>query len=203
MHIHERHMGRAERAGLLTARTRPFGARHAVSESIVLRSRLLAHDALGVACLRLEVDRGDGRHAHIGYATDVGRVAPGLIGHLRGVDCLAIESNYDPAMQRASDRPEALKRRIMGGSGHLSNELSAHAVERIAPREHLVLLHLSRRCNSPARAAEVHGSAGPAPVITDQFEPTPWIRVEGRVGTRTHPPAAGVQGELFSADRVG
>ena len=203
LHIHERHLGRAERAGLLTTRTRPFGARHAVSESITLGSRLLAHDSLGVACLRLEVDRGDGRRAHIGVATDVGRVTPGLIGHLRGVDCLAIESNYDPVMQRDSGRPEALKRRIMGGSGHLSNELSAHAVERIAPLEHLVLLHLSRQCNSPGRVASAHARHGLAPVITDQFAPTPWIRIEGRERAETSPAPAGVQGELFPAGRAG
>jgi len=204
LHIHERHTGRAERSGLLTARTQVFDAGRELSERVRLRARLLSHDSLGVACLRFEI-RGEHDHAaHLGVATDVGRVTPGLIAHLRGVDCLAIESNYDPDMQRASGRPRALQDRIMNGSGHLSNQLSAHAAGRIAPLESLLLLHLSRHCNTPELARAEHDHAGLPCVITDQFAPSPWVPVFGaprpdsEIDPACESSAAPAQGTLFA-----
>jgi len=41
--------------------------------------------------------------------------------HFCDLDCIALEANYDPQMQAESSRPRFLKRRIMGGDGHLSN----------------------------------------------------------------------------------
>lgn len=174
LRIHRRHLGRAERAGLLNFRTDPFDQSLSLSGSLGARVELLAHDSLGVACFRFI--SGD---THIGYATDCGRVTPGLIALMRGVDCLAIESNYCPDLQERSPRPRFLKDRIMGGSGHLSNQLSADAVRRIGPREHLVLLHLSRQCNSPELAAIEHEHPGVIRTITDQFVPSPWVRISG------------------------
>lgn len=106
------------------------------------------HDEGVTIAFRIESEAGG-----LGYATDLGRGHDALVSTLRGVGVLAIESNYDPAMQLASARPEFLKRRIMGGAGHLSNAECADLVARIAsgaPPEHIVLLHLSRQCNDPA-----------------------------------------------------
>ena len=47
---------------------------------------------------------------------------------------VAIESNYDPFMEEHSGRPWQLKRRIMGGSGHLSNEQAFAEGRRAATR---------------------------------------------------------------------
>jgi phosphoribosyl 1,2-cyclic phosphodiesterase len=105
------------------------------------------HDDGATAAFRFESAAGT-----LGFATDVGRVSRGLIDLLRGVDLLAIESNYDPEMQRDSARPAILKSRITGGRGHLSNGECLDAVRDIAfPNEpsHVVLLHLSRDCNCP------------------------------------------------------
>jgi hypothetical protein len=95
----------------------------------------------------------------------------------RSVDVLAIESNYCPAMQHASDRPYYLKRRIMGGHGHLSNQEAVSAVLAIEPREHVVLLHLSRECNCPRAVAALHAGADYALTIAAQDEPTRWVRI--------------------------
>lgn len=112
----------------------------------------LQHDEKGTCGFVIETA---GRR--IGYATDLGHVPTKLIEHFQGVDLLALESNYDPVMQIASSRPPALKRRIMGQGGHLSNEQAFAAVRRIldasppgSPR-HVVLLHRSAQCNCPER----------------------------------------------------
>src|SRR5204862_3142635 len=95
----------------------------------------------------------------------------------------AIESNYCPLLQEESGRPDFLKHRITGGRGHLSNHEAAAAIRRIQPREHVILLHLSRECNEPAIVAALHEGADYTLTITCQFEPTRWVQVRGP-GTR-------------------
>ncbi|MGH7175854.1 MAG: MBL fold metallo-hydrolase [Tepidisphaeraceae bacterium] len=100
----------------------------------------------------------EGFGARLGYATDLGHVTDELIRRFENVNVLALESNYDRLMQVASVRPAYLKRRIMGGAGHLSNEQAFDAIKRILDRcersrralpSHIVLLHRSRECNCP------------------------------------------------------
>ena len=175
--IHRGHMGRAERMGLLSVHTEPFDDACQLASNVNFYTEVLSHDSLGVACFRFVINSQDGAVAHLGYATDCGRVTTGLIEHMRGVDALAIESNYCPQMQQDSDRPAFLKKRIMGGSGHLSNQLSADAVARMRVREHLVLLHLSQQCNTPELAADEHDHSGLIRTISSQHEATPWIPI--------------------------
>lgn len=175
--IHRGHMGRAERMGLLCAHAEPFDDACQLASNVQVYTEVLSHDSLGVACFRFVIDGADGTKAHLGYATDCGRVTSGLIEHMRGVDTLAIESNYCPQLQNDSDRPIFLKKRIMGGSGHLSNQLSADAVARMRVREHLVLLHLSQQCNTPELAADEHDHSGLIRTISTQHEATPWIPI--------------------------
>lgn len=146
----------------------------------------------------------EGFGARIGFATDLGRVPPGLIEHFGSLDVLAIESNYDPQMQLGSARPEFLKRRIMGGRGHLSNEQAFAAVRQILDRHqrlrrplpsHIVLLHRSRQCNCPnlvrrhfARDKRLAGRL----TLAEQFERSSWLRV------RKLPPIVGEQLELWA-----
>jgi phosphoribosyl 1,2-cyclic phosphodiesterase len=115
-----------------------------------------------------------------------------MIEALAGVDVLAIESNYCPRMQVASKRPEFLKKRIMGGAGHLSNEECLEAVGAIGPRREVVLLHLSRDCNAPDHAASLHAGAGYRVTVARHDGPTAAIRVSAGV--------AGVAGDECSDD---
>jgi phosphoribosyl 1,2-cyclic phosphodiesterase len=211
LRVHRMHMGRAERMGLLYSKTEPFDEVFEPAPGVRVEVAMLSHDDLGVAVFRCELDLVDRASASFGYATDVGRVTNEMIEHLRGVDVLAIESNYCPVMQENSGRPEFLKRRVMGGAGHLSNEESAVAVSRIGPREHVVLLHLSQECNEPAIAMGNHqryidACADRRCVISDQHEPTGWIAIRGDgVGSRERVSVKESQGRLFvrSSARTG
>ncbi|MEM1423495.1 MAG: MBL fold metallo-hydrolase [Planctomycetota bacterium] len=153
--MHRRHRSRAGREGFLRRKTNIFETdAFELSRGVTVAPTLLAHDQLGVAAFRFEW--GGERAASLGYATDLGRITPQLVESLRGVDVLAIESNYCPVMQNASDRPAFLKDRIMNGAGHLSNEECKGAVSAIAPRREVVLIHLSRQCNTPELASRYH-----------------------------------------------
>jgi phosphoribosyl 1,2-cyclic phosphodiesterase len=143
----------------------------------------LPHDADGSHAFVLEHAK-----AKVGYATDLGSVPEKLIEHFAGVDLLAIESNYDPDMQRASSRPYFLQRRITGGHGHLSNAQSLTAVKAIFDRSqkhglriprHVVLLHRSRQCNCPKIVSELFSQdtrIAPRLVLAEQHKPTIWLR---------------------------
>ena len=109
------------------------------------------HDDHGTAALRFNIS-GVHRPSSLGWATDLGRATPGVGDLLLGCDTIAIESNYDPELQAASDRPPYLKNRITGGHGHLSNRECLDAIVAttggLIPNA-VVLLHLSRDCNHP------------------------------------------------------
>ena len=134
----------------------------------------LPHASLGSTAFRISV--GDRVAAH---ATDLGRRTARLVEFLSGADALFLESNYDPAMQRASGRSPYLVDRIMGGDGHLSNEQAleiALAVDRVQPLGTLQLLHLSRQCNCPRLVARLWEERAPALVprltVTAQHAPS-------------------------------
>ena len=85
------------------------------------------------------------------HATDVGSPLDSIGVNLACADAATLESNHDPVLVRQSDRPEQLKRRILGPRGHLSNDQAADLVRRFAaPRlKYLALAHLSEKCNAP------------------------------------------------------
>jgi len=142
----------------------------------------LRHDRQGTCGFLGESDFG-----RFGYATDLGCVPDELIAMFRGVDLMAIESNYDPVMQQTSTRPANLKRRIMGGAGHLSNQQAFEAVQRVirtsapgCPR-HIVLLHRSQQCNSRRKVLEVFNT-DPAiarrVTLTNQRRRSKWFKLK-------------------------
>jgi phosphoribosyl 1,2-cyclic phosphodiesterase len=94
----------------------------------------------------------------IGFATDLGHVTKLVIDRIRAANILVLEANHDIKMlQECPHRPWALKQRILGRHGHLSNEAAADCVEQImtADLRHLYLGHLSRECNRPELAHRV------------------------------------------------
>lgn len=186
--VYKSHLGRALRMGLNRGRVLPFreeafpigqASGRAASEAFWLVPRLNIHDALGSVAFRIETASG-----MLGYATDVGRVTGELIDHLKGVDTLAIESNYCPVLQESSNRPVQLKKRITGGRGHLSNHQCVEAVRAIAPASHVILLHLSRQCNRPEIAAPLHEGSDYTLILSSQEAPTPWVPIRRGVRTR-------------------
>ncbi len=162
----------------------PFDGELEPVPRVTLRALALAHDAEGSHGFVLEAGG-----VRAGFATDLGQVPAELIEAFRGVDFLAIESNYDPEMEQNSDRPFYLKQRVMGGSGHLSNGQALCAIREILDRthaelgperlpRHIVLLHRSRQCNCPQLVRRLFaGDPRIAPVLTlaDQFERTVWL----------------------------
>ncbi len=99
-----------------------------------------------------------GKKSSLGVLSDVGHVTHMIVDHLRGVDALFTECNYDEQMlQDDARRPWALKQRISNRHGHLSNEQTAELISKIASPNlsQIVLGHLSSDCNTPDLACRV------------------------------------------------
>jgi len=92
--------------------------------------------------------------ARLGFCTDTGCVTNTMLSALRGCDAALIEANHDVDMLRYGRYPVYLKRRILSDRGHLSNEDSGAFACALAESgtETIVLGHLSRENNTPARA---------------------------------------------------
>ena len=157
-----------------------------------LQTVRFAHDEAGSHGFLIEA-RGS-ETARLAYATDLGHVPEELPELFCGADLLALESNYDPEMELASDRPWPLKQRVMGGRGHLSNHQAYAALQamldlttqRHGPQrlpQHIVLLHRSRECNCPKlmrRLFEQDPRIAPRLTLAEQHEPTGWLRVHAQ-----------------------
>ncbi len=94
----------------------------------------------------------------------------------------------------------------MGGKGHLSNEQSFDAVNRIAEQSpklnRVVLLHLSRECNSPGRILNIYGRSPNLSrklVLSNQKSPTNWINIDTADHVETNGPSVHAQHSLFAA----
>jgi phosphoribosyl 1,2-cyclic phosphodiesterase len=179
VHVHRRHCQAAIRAGVDPRDLHTFETGFDLGPRTSVHGMLLAHDRLGSIAYRIE-------HASrcLGFATDLGRVTRTLLTPFAALHALALESNYDRSLQLRSSRPEFLKQRIMSGLGHLSNEQALDAVlaiDRRSTLEHVVLLHLSRECNSPELVRHLWARRAPhllnRLVITSAERPTPLLEV--------------------------
>ncbi len=185
IHVHERHEVWARQCGLAPARMTLFDGPFMAMSGVRTSTSEEFHDERGVIAYRFDLASG----ASIGIATDLGSVTSDLIDLLHRVSLLAIESNYCPKLQEASARPAFLKRRIMGGAGHLSNQQAANASELIEPRDHVVLMHLSRDCNTPQLAQETHEGRPYALTVPAHGEGTAWIDAPVEQPQVRHPAA--------------
>ncbi|NLE66940.1 MAG: MBL fold metallo-hydrolase [Lentisphaerae bacterium] len=94
--------------------------------------------------------------ARVGIVTDIGMPTHLVRERLRACRALIMEANHDERLLEQADRPWALKQRIAGRQGHLSNRAAAEMIAEIAGNglTHVFLAHLSSDCNRPELALE-------------------------------------------------
>jgi phosphoribosyl 1,2-cyclic phosphodiesterase len=137
-----------------------------------VHARKTIHDAADPACFVIE--------ARDGLASDLGTVNREVMDHLSGCDGLFFEANHDLDMLRMGSYPWSLKRRIMSRFGHLSNDDSVSAVQRLlgADLKALCMIHLSQKNNHESIVRDMctrllrRTGASIEFSIAKQFEPT-------------------------------
>lgn len=87
----------------------------------------------------------------VGVFTDIGKPCKNVIRYFKQCHAAFLEANYDEEMLQNGNYPFHLKRRISGGSGHLSNKEALQLFLTHKPEfmSHLLLAHLSKNNNSP------------------------------------------------------
>jgi phosphoribosyl 1,2-cyclic phosphodiesterase len=159
------------------------------------------HDAVDPACFVIEARDG----TRVGIASDLGYVDDAVLRHLRRCDGLLFESNHDLDMLRTGTYPWSLKRRIMSRVGHLSNDDSMSAVQRMIDSDlkTLCLIHLSQKNNHESIVRDMAGrllarsGAQLELGIAKQFEATGVFEVARRRPPRPTVPPRFTQIPLF------
>lgn len=145
----------------------------------------------------------------VALATDLGVVTQKVIEAMRGAEAVVLESNHDPEWLRRGPYSADLKRRIASVNGHLSNQQAAEAAVALAPHglQDLVLAHLSKTNNSPARASgTVHRALREAgyPKVSVRAalagRPTPIIEAGARTESSEYVYRYETGSQLFSVD---
>lgn len=112
----------------------------------------IQHDTLDPVAFTIRLD-----NLKLGFCTDLGFVTSLVQNQLRECDYLYVEANHQPSMVHASPRPMVYKQRVLGRSGHLSNEACGQLLSQVyhPGLKHVHLAHLSSECNSPETALRV------------------------------------------------
>jgi phosphoribosyl 1,2-cyclic phosphodiesterase len=148
------------------------------------------------------VIRGGG--CRLGHATDFGHVSRAIADAFRLCDAVLIESNYDPTLLANGPYPWALKERIFGSRGHLSNaDVARYLAQDLGDScRRVVLAHLSEKNNHPelvqasAAAALARRGRGSVHVELTGRDGTDWIEVAPGLPGAGAPPR-GEQLRLF------
>lgn len=111
----------------------------------------IQHDTVDPVAFTLKIDG-----IKIGVCTDLGYPTTLVKTHLKECDYLVVEANHEPSMVHACPRPMVYKQRVLGRSGHLSNESCGELLSEVMHDglKHVHLAHLSQECNSPQTALE-------------------------------------------------
>jgi phosphoribosyl 1,2-cyclic phosphodiesterase len=113
---------------------------------IAVASFTIPHDAADPVGYTFRVE---GRK--IGHVTDLGYIPDSIRVHLQGTDFLILESNHDLDMLKVGPYPWAVKQRVMGRRGHLSNDVVGEFIagDLCGETRTLLLGHLSEHNNHP------------------------------------------------------
>ena len=115
----------------------------------------------------------------IGVLSDLGSVTQHVINQFTGCDYLLLEANHDRGMLQRGSYSAALKRRVGGDHGHLSNTQALELLTRIAHTNlHVVIGHISEQNNDAGLVAELFARLRPqlgSLSIANQQEGQVWV----------------------------
>jgi phosphoribosyl 1,2-cyclic phosphodiesterase len=146
---------------------------------IHVESFTIPHDAIDPVGFRFCAEG-----VKLAVVTDLGYMPESIKYRLQGCQAILLESNHDLEMLKVGPYPWAVKQRVMGRNGHLSN---THVCEYLETEfdgatETLILGHLSEHNNHPeiarmsaAQALEQRGLATGL-VVAEQKNPTEVFR---------------------------
>ncbi len=163
---------------------------------IEIESFPVSHDANEPVMFRISAGG-----CSLAVVTDLGHVTTVVKDSVRHIDALIIEANHDPVMLYDGPYPWALKQRIRGRNGHLSNEEAGKLLIELGEVQALdgfgrrlqcvVAAHISETNNTPEKAltalidawANLRATHQPDFLAAGAFNPTPLLRILPSVET--------------------
>lgn len=131
--------------------------------SLLITPFVKMHDAIEPRSFIIE-----GNGIKIGVLTDIGTPCAEVVRYFKQCHAAFLETNYDEKMLEEGRYPYSLKKRITGGSGHLSNTqaLQLFIEHRSSFMTHVFLSHLSKDNNNPELVADLFNKhAGETTVV--------------------------------------
>lgn len=122
--------------------------------SLFVKAFRTSHDSRESCGYVISAESGE----RVAIATDLGIMTDTVRAAITGCETVLLESNHDVRMLENNPQyPYPLKRRILGETGHLSNEVCAETACTLiqSGTKHLFLGHLSEQNNLPALAYRV------------------------------------------------
>ena len=109
----------------------------------------IPHDAVNPCGFNIFKD-----NKKISIATDIGHMNNSILKNLEESLFIMLEANYDPEVLKCSSYPFALKTRIAGPTGHLSNQIAGKTISHLinSGLKNAMLGHLSKESNFPELA---------------------------------------------------
>ena len=112
-----------------------------------------SHDAIG--SVGFIIENGEEK---LVYITDTGMIEEKTLKFMENGDYYIVESNHNIKKLHQTNRPAALKLRILSDEGHLSNEASAIYMSEVVgdKTKEIILAHLSEEANDPELALKAY-----------------------------------------------
>ena len=90
----------------------------------------------------------------LGVLTDLGSITPHVVQAFSGCDALVLEFNHDPQMLADGPYPYAVKKRVGGDFGHLTNAQARQFLDHADTTrlKMLFVAHISQQNNAPELA---------------------------------------------------
>lgn len=97
----------------------------------------------------------------VGLLTDTGSITRHIIEQLDGCNALMLECNHDVEMLAEGPYPPALKQRVGGDYGHLSNHQAADVLAKMntTDLQRVIAMHISEKNNDPGLAVNALSTA--------------------------------------------
>lgn len=134
---------------------------------------------------------------NVGIFTDIGDVTDHVIRNFKQCHAAFLESNYDDELLETGRYPIALKNRIRGGYGHLSNVQAGKLFTDHKPHfmSHLFLGHLSRNNNSPRIVQNLFESISGTTeiVVASRYKETKLFSIQAPSGSQSPSFYSGVE----------
>lgn len=152
---------------------------------LTIRAFPILHDAIDPHNFTISNEQ-----VNVGVFTDIGKITDHIIQNFKQCHAAFLESNYDDELLETGRYPVALKNRIKGGNGHLSNIQAAKLFTEHRPTfmSHLFLGHLSRNNNSPGIVQNLFDGISDATeiVIASRYKETKLFAIHAPTESQAH-----------------